>query len=250
MSKRYMLEKFVRRHRVGVAAAVSIALAVIIGGLTSTAMYFKAERNRIEAENGREKLRKSYSRSDEQMARQFTDNGQYNDAVAFLTRSLRTDPANDLSSTNLLSLLANEHLIRPEIAPLALPEGMAEASKVAMSRAAGVVLAVSSPTPKLLPAPVQTPPPQREIISIWNMQTGERTDHPMPSGISITCLDVTPDGMQAVIGRSDGAVELWSLKDGKRRNLQPRLPEMVTCVAFSGNGEKLLVGSEIGAERP
>ena len=136
-SKRYMVAKFVRRHRVGVFAAVAIALAVLIGGITSTAMYFKAERNRIEAENGREKLRKSYSRSDEQMARQFTDNGQYNDAVAFLTRSLRTDPANDLSSTNLLSLLANVHLIRPDIAPLALPEGAQEASKVAVSRAAG-----------------------------------------------------------------------------------------------------------------
>jgi len=247
-SRSYLISRFVRRHRIGVAAAAAIALSVILGGIISTAMYFKAERNRLEAERGRENLRKSYSRSDEQMARQFTDNGQYNDAVAFLTRSLRTDPANDLSSTNLLSLLANVHLIRPEIAPLALPEGMPEASKVAVSHQAGVVLAVSSTAPKLLPPQVQTPPPQRETISIWKMKTGERTDHPMPSGISVTCLEVTPDGLQAVIARSDGAVELWSLKDGKRRNLLPRLPEMVTCVAFSGNGEKLLVGSEVGTD--
>jgi hypothetical protein len=48
-----------------------------------------------------------------------------------------------------------------------------------------------------------------------------------------------------VIGRDDGNLELWSLKDGKRRNLQPRMPNIVTCVALSGNGEKLLAGSEI-----
>ncbi len=246
-SRRYLVEKFVRRHRVGVSAAAAIALAIIIGGITSTAMYFKAERNRIEAELGRENLRKSYSRSDEQMARQFTERGQYNDAVAFLARSLRTDSANNLASTNLLSLLSNVHLIRPGTTPLALPEGAAEATKVTVSREAGVVLAVSSNTPKIMPAPVQTPPPVRETISIWKLKTGERTDHPIPPGIQVACLDVTPDGMHAVIARDDGNVELWSLQDGKRRNLQPRMPNLVTCIAFSGNGTKLLAGCEIDA---
>ncbi|MCX6838114.1 MAG: protein kinase [Verrucomicrobia bacterium] len=246
-SRGYLIRRFVRRHRVAVAAAVAIAFAVITGGITSTAMYFKAERNRAEAELGRENLRKSYSRSDEQMARQRMDNGQNDDAVAYLARSLRTDPANDIAATNLLSLLANIHLIRPDTPPLNLPEGADEASKVAISREAGVVLAVCEFTPKSMPAPVREAP-QREVISIWKLKTGERTDHPMPPGVPVTCLEVTPDGMSAVIGREDGAVELWSLKDGKRRNLQPRMPSMVTCVAFSGNGEKLLVGSEIGAD--
>ena len=242
-SRRYLITKFVRRHRVGVAAAIAISLAVLIGGITSTAMYFKAERNRIEAELGRENLRKSYSRSDEQMARQLTERGQYNEAVSYLTRSLRTDPANDLSSTNLLSLLANVHLIRPDTAPLALPEGAGEAAKVAISREAGVALAVCRIAPKAMPAPGQ-PTSRREILSTWNMKTGERTDHPVPPGVQITCLDVTTDGQQAVIARDDGNVELWSLKDGKRRNLQPRLPVLATCIAFSGNGTKLLAGSE------
>jgi hypothetical protein len=58
-------------------------------------------------------LRKSYSQSDEQMARQFTERGQFAESVAYLTRSLRTDPQNSLSSTNLLSLLSNVHLMHP-----------------------------------------------------------------------------------------------------------------------------------------
>jgi hypothetical protein len=251
--KAYQLEKQKQRTRVlrRWLAVVSIAsLAAVLGGVLAWRYGIKAERYGIEAEISRENLRKSYSRSDEQMARQFTDNGQYNDAVAFLTRSLRTDPANDLSSTNLLSLLANAHLIRPEIAPLALPEGASGSNPGRREPCkAGVVLAVSSSArERFMPALVRTSPPQREVVSIWNMKTGERTDYPMTPGVEVTCLDVTPDGLQAVIARNDGGVELWSLKDGKRRNLLPSLPGFVTCVAFSGNGEKLLVGSEIGAD--
>ena len=251
-SRRYLITKFVRRHRVGVAAAIAISLAVLIGGITSTALYIEAERNRVEAELGRENLRKSFSRSDEQMARQFTERGQYNDAVAYLARSLRTDPKNELSSTNLLSLLANVHLIRPETAPLALPEGAVEASKVAVSPETKKVVAACfikpKPKPKATAAQASVPAPRRETISIWDMKTGERTDHPVPPGVEITCLDVTPDGQQVVIARDDGNVELWTLKDGKRRNLQPRMPNIVTCIAFSGNGTKLLAGSEVDAD--
>ncbi len=238
-SRSYLISRFVRRHRIGVAAAAAIAFAVIAGGITSTAMYFKAERNRVEAVLSRDNLRKSFSRSDEQMARQRMDNDQPNEAVAFLARSLRTDPQNDLAATNLLSLLANVHLIRPEAPPLNLPENAPSASKVAISRQTGTALAVSRLEAKSAPGQ------PREVISTWTVKTGERTDHPVPPGVQITCLDVTPDGMSAVIGRDDGIVELWSLKDGKRRNLQPRMANLVTCVAFSGNGDKLLAGSEI-----
>lgn len=245
-SRRYLITKFVRRHRVGVAAAIAISLAVLIGGITSTALYFEAERNHQEAERGREDLRRSYSRSDEQMARQFTERGQHNDAVAYLARSLRTDPQNDRSSTNLLSLLANVHLIRPDTAPLALPQGATEAARIVVSPQAGRVVAASFITPKAGAAP--EPGGRRQTISIWDMKTGERTDHPVPPEVEITCLEVTPDGQQAVIARDDGSVELWNLKDGKRRTLQPLMPSLVTCIAISGNGTKLLAGSEVGLE--
>jgi len=238
-SRSYMIARFVRRHRVGVAASAAIALAVTAGGITSTALYFKAERNRIEAEQGREGLRRAFSRSDTQMARQHMDSNRPNEAVAYLTRSLRTDPKNDLAATNLLSLLANVHLIRQDTPLLSLPETVRGAAKVAVSPQTHTVLAVSRV------AAVKADDPPREVVSTWDMKTGERVDHPVPPGVQITCLEVTPDGASAVLGRDDGVVELWSLKDGRRRNLQPRMPNLVTCVAFSGNGEKLLAGSEI-----
>lgn len=246
-SRGYLISRFVRRHRVGVAAAAAVAFAVIAGGITSTAMYFKAERNRIAAELGRENLRKAYSRSDEQMARQRMENSQSAEGVAYLARSLRTDPANDIATTNLLSLLANTHLIRPDVDPLPLPEG-GLATKVAISHTEEFALAACRLPAKATTTPGQERAPNREVVCLWNLKTGKRTDHPLPPGVQVTCLEVTPDGQNAVVGRDDANVELWSLRDGKRRNLQPSLPSMVTCIAFSGNGEKLLAGSEIGID--
>ncbi len=83
-SRLYLTQKFVRRHRVGVAATLAILGAVVAGGVTSTALYFEAEKSRQEATQSREDLRKSYSRSDEQMARQFAERGRYTCWVTFI----------------------------------------------------------------------------------------------------------------------------------------------------------------------
>ncbi len=40
---RYRLTKFVRRHRAGVAGAATVAAAIVVGFVVSTAMYFRAE---------------------------------------------------------------------------------------------------------------------------------------------------------------------------------------------------------------
>jgi serine/threonine protein kinase len=107
-SKGYLLKKFVRRHRVGVAASSAVALAVLAGGIISTALYLESEKNRTAA-------RKASSISDGQMAGQLqlTERTDYHSSVALLSRALRTDPDNAEAATNLLSLLEHAHLIQP-----------------------------------------------------------------------------------------------------------------------------------------
>ncbi|MBL9183917.1 MAG: protein kinase [Verrucomicrobiaceae bacterium] len=251
-SRSYLIGRFVRRHRIGVAASAAIAFAVLAGGITSTALYFESEKNRTRAEQASDDLRISYSRSDEQMARQFTERGQFAESVAYLTRSLRTDPQNSLSSTNLLSLLSNVHLMHPITHRLPLPEGAQEARMTAFSRETGVALAVSMIMSERLEAPLQNVRlPMHEVISVWDIQKGaaSRVDHPLPDDVRVTCLEITRDGKQAVITKSDGNVELWSLADGKRRMLQPKLPSIALCVALSEDGSTLAVGSEASAAR-
>ena len=239
-SRSYIIGKFVRRHRVGVAAGVSIAMAVLAGGITSTALYFAAEKNRIAAEEAGSNLKKEYSRSDEVMARQLTERRDYTESVAWLTRALRTDPDNKLAATNLLSLLQYKHLLHPTTSELPLPTGAQEARLVALSRQAGRAVAVSA---------IQSKTNQelnKSILSFWDVNTHERTDHPLPKGVIPTCLDISHDGQNAILATDDGQVEIWSLKDGTHHPLQPKLPHSVLSLALSGDGQVLAVGGESG----
>jgi len=49
-TRAYRLGKFVRKHRLGVSAAAAIAVCLLVGAVTSTALYFRAERQRDIAE--------------------------------------------------------------------------------------------------------------------------------------------------------------------------------------------------------
>jgi serine/threonine protein kinase/WD40 repeat protein len=244
-SRSYLIGRFVRRHRIGVAAVSAVALAVLGGGITSTALYFEAEANRLKAEHNEQLARQSDSQGDEQMARQYADRGQFQDATAHLVRALRTEPRNQLAATNLYALLTNVHLMRPVTQRLELPPETQEARLTAFSRQAGIALAVSTVVSERLEPPLQhVRLPLHEVISIWDISKPRRIDSPLPEGINVTILEVTRDGQQAIVGKTDGTVELWSLKDGKRRLLQPRLPNAVLSVAFSGDGHTLVAGSE------
>lgn len=236
-SRRYLLEKFVRRHRVAVAASVAISLAVLIGAIVSTALYFQSEENRRQALQGREELRKSYSRSDAQMARQLTERTDYTEAVAWLCRALRTDPENQLATTQLLSLLAHVHLPHPITPEMPLPVGAREARLVALSRESTSVVAISS---------VQTEAETQDVLSQWDTHTHQRIDHPLPAGIRCTGLDMTRDGQHIILSRDDGLVEMRAIRDGSPLTLEPRMDGSILSLTVSGDGQTLAVGGEKG----
>lgn len=241
-SKRYLLQKFVRRHRVGVAAAAAVAVAVLAGGVTSTALYFESEKNRTAA-------RKASSISDGQIAGQMQigERMDLHGSMALLSRALRTDPDNAEASTNLLSLLENGHLIQPLTPPMALPAGVVEARLVGLSKQASRVLAVSSPRQNGSTA-------ANDVLSLWDMNSFHRTDHALPRGVVVTAMIVSKDGQHAFLARDDGQVMRWSLKDDSNSMLSPRLPagadgtqQSVLSLTLSGDGLTLAAGGDQGA---
>lgn len=239
-SRAYVIGKFVRRHQFGVAASVAVALAVLAGAITSTALYFEAEKNRVAAEKAGDNLKKEYSRSDEVMARQLTERRNYPESVAWLTRALRTDPGNTLASTNLLSLLQHKHLLHPETPELPLPSGAQEARLVTLSRQLGRAVSVSDVSARGKQGG------SKSVVSIWDTGSHLRTDYTLPAGTIATCLTVSHDGRHAILAQDNGQVELWSLTDGKKRALEPKLPQSVLCLALSGDGKTLAAGGEDG----
>lgn len=110
-SKGYLIRKFVRRHRVGVAAGLSVALAVLARGITSTVLYFEAEENRGAAQ-------KASSVSDERMAGKLIE---LTGCVSSL--ALHTDPDNGIVAISLLILIEHEHCIQPSLAKTAATAG-------------------------------------------------------------------------------------------------------------------------------
>lgn len=239
-SRAYIIGKFVKRHQFGVAASVAIALAILAGGITSTALYFEAEKNRVAAEEAGSNLKKEYSRSDEVMARQLIERREYTESVAWLTRALHTDPDNTLAATNLLSLLQHKHLLHPTTPDLPLPLGAQEARLVGLSRQLGRAVAISTLQDKSKPSPGNS------ILSIWDTATHQRVDHPLPEGTIATCLTVSHQGDQAIVALDDGQVLMWSLVDGKPQALKPKMPLSVLNLALSGDGQTLAAGSEDG----
>jgi hypothetical protein len=221
-SRSYLIGRFIRRHRIGVAASAAIAhppcwLAA------SPAPRSTLNRKRTAPAPSRPvtTLRTSYSQSDEQMARQFTDRGQFAESVAYLTRSLRTDPQNSLSSTNLLSLLSSVHLMHPITHKLPLPEGAQEARMTAFSRQTGVALAVSMVMSERLQAPMQNVRlPVHEVISTWDIKRG-----PHPAWIircPMTCR--SPAWRSPKMAKTPSSPKRWH-----RRAVVPRRWQAPAC---------------------
>ncbi len=239
-SRGYLFGKFVRRHRAGVAAGLAVALAVLAGGITSTALYFESEENRMAT-------LKASSVSDERLAGKLTELTDYVSSVALLCRALRTDPDNGIAAINLLSLLEYEHLIQPITSELPLPDGITEARLVALSPQTGRVLAVSSPQ---LFAVAST----QDVLSLWNMSSNQRVDHAMPVGVRVTALQVSGDGHHVYLAFDDGQIMRWALKDDSSMLLGLRMPagkvsasQSVLCLALSGDGHMLAAGGDDGA---
>jgi serine/threonine protein kinase/WD40 repeat protein len=237
-SRGYLIQKFVRRHRVGVSAAAAVALAVLIGAVTSTLLYLESEKNRLAA-------RKASSVSDGRMAAQLqnADPPDHHSATALLCRALRTDPGNTEAATNLLSLLEHGHLIQPATPELSLPPGVIEARLIAVSRQADRVLAVSKPAGG-----------GREILSLWNMTTGQRQDHELPPDVLATVLLVSKDGSLAFLARDDGQVMRWRLNDNRHDMMSQRMPagpdgtvQSVLSMTESGDGRTLAAGGDNGS---
>ncbi len=240
-SRSYLIQKFVRRHRVGVAAAAAVALAVLVGGITSTALYFESEKNRLAA-------RKASSISDTQMAAQMQvgERMDLQSSVALLSRALRTDPENAEAATNLLSLLEHEHLMQPATPELPLPEGVTEARLVGISKEASRVIAVSSPR--------QDGKAGSDVVSLWDLKTYRRMDHGLPNGVVVTALLVTQDGRHAFLARDDGKVMRWDLAEDAGQPLSPPMPkgedgsvQSVLTLTLSGDGRTLAAGGDQGA---
>jgi serine/threonine protein kinase/WD40 repeat protein len=137
----YVMEKFTRRHR-SLVISSSVALLAILGGFTvSTILYLKEQQARAQSEAMQRDLRLSLSRADFAMAQRYKQEGDYQSAVACLTRALRHDAEFDAAAVDLQMLLTQEDSPQPARAAIPIEPAWGEVVDGAVS-ASGLVLAV------------------------------------------------------------------------------------------------------------
>lgn len=189
----YRFRKMVRRHRVAAAFTASLAAAVIGGFAGTTWMYFEAENARQAEARAVEELAFSYSRSDLLAADQLAARGQSSQAVAILSRALRTDPDNRIARAYLLNTLSTGSFFRdsaqqlpvdPRIKRVEFLETDDEGSKVVWAG----------------------PGENGE----WFVQSGDRCVAPRP-GSELSAFSLAPDGNWFATGWEDGNVDLFGM---------------------------------------
>ena len=250
-SRAYLMKKFVRRHRAGVAAAAAVLLAVLGGAIASTMMYFRAEKSRVVAEQATaekqaalDARQRSSSRSDFQNARLVSERGRNTDAIIYLCRAIRGDPGNATARAYLSSLLAHVHLAHSVSPSLKAAEGYDRLPFIGLSAATGQAIAICAAS-----KPDAAGQPRSELLSRWFYDGEDRVDEPLPAGARATALLVTPNEFAVVAGLSNGSLLVINLINGESAAIKNVMNGAITALAVTPDSRHLLCGCEDGTAR-
>ncbi len=213
----YQLRKFVRKHRVSVAAAAAVVMAMIIGTIVSVVMYWRAEESE-------QRGRRQFSLADFTQASQLLEDGKSNLAVAHLARALRSDPGNHAAATRLLTTLAHESWATP-VRTLPKRGGVLKYTPDGRFLLNGGLVGWAQNT--------------RNVPAI-HLHDTRTWDEPTVLALDADADDfvVSPDGTRLAVGTMSGTVTLWDLVARKQlHQLAPPANLVRRGISFSSDGQ-------------
>lgn len=273
--------KWTRRH-----PAPAALLVVLIAGLAmSTWQAIRATRaegkaarhaagetaSRALAEQAAEEARKTIAHLDFIQAGRLIEQGNDPEAVAYLVRSLRANPANSAAVTRLATLLA----YRTWMVPSKVMNGhTAVVTRAGFSPDGRSIVSVSKDNSARLwdaqsGQPIAHPlqhssqvfsarfsPDGGRVVTasadctarVWNAQTGEPLGEPLAHAKEVWCAHFSPDGLRVITASMDGTAVVWDWRSGRKlARLQHR--GGVNCGRFSPDGKLISTASEDGTAR-
>ena len=266
----YRVKKFVHKHAGSVATAAIIVVAIILGFVISTAMYFKAEKARIRAEKAettaqQQREAAEQAREQEAIARV---QAEESDKVAQEQRKLAEERAEDYRRSLYFNRIVladvayhNKDIIRVQELLELCPEDLRGWEWQRLSHISDqshmtlrghdvekfwwqVWWVEFSPDGKRIISVSHSYRDQDGTIKVWDAATGTElvTLRGHEGGISWAAF--SPDGQRIVSsGHRDETIKIWDAATGTELKTLRGHQARVAAVAFSPDGERIVLSS-------
>ena len=248
----YRVQKFVRRHAGSVATVALVAVAIILGLIASTTMYFRAEDARqrevvarSDAEQSEKVAQEQRSIAEEQRELAERRAEEYRRSLYCNSIALAHASYRDGNSERMRRLLDScptdlrgwewDRLNYISDQSIRTIEGVASSSS-------DIYSFVLSPDGQHFACGM------KDDIKIWNAATGAEEmilrGHSGPVGVAYS-----PDGRRIVSGSVDKTIKVWDARTGIALMTLIGNQDTVDNVAYSPNGERIASGGYDGTVR-
>ncbi len=225
----YLTQKFVRRHRAGVAAVMVAAASLATVAVLSVMNATREKRMQVET-------RRSFSESDTLTAHDRAREGRYAEAVALLCRALRTEPTNDAARMRLLTLLSRPACGVPD-SPALEEDDLIDTAEFLPPDGRRVLARISL----------------GHALSLWETGGGEsRRVRSFRASSTIFSHAVTPDATRVAAGTTGGFCHVWEMESGASVGGPLAVMDVAESVrecVFSTDGTRLYAGGHMPQAR-
>ncbi len=222
-SSLYRFQKLVRRNQVTFAAGSAVVAALVVGLGLSACFYFRERQARRQAVAATFEGKRTLSAADLSQAVLLTAEDRANEALAYLARSLSSDPSNVAALTRLTTLLA----YRSWMLPTAI---LRHTNLVASAR--------FSPEGKRVVTASWD-----DTARVWDAETGRPWTGPLSHSGFVVSARFSPDGQRILTASYDKTAGLWDANDSRLLRCLTNHADWVTTAQFSPDGGQIVTGS-------
>jgi len=237
----YRVQKFVHKHAGSVATVALVAVAIVLGLVISTAMYFRAESMRIQAEQAKEKETIARTRAEqaEESSKQRAEELRRTLYVNSIQLADASYQEGNISRVRQLLEWCPKDLRGWEWNRL---NHISDQATMTLHGHDSVYAAVVAHDGKRVIAGGD-----EGTISVWDLATGQQLKVLRGHEDAVCSIALSPDGQHIVSGSWDKTIRVWDVESGKELKTIHHKDISWGCflsVAYSPDGK--LIASAVG----
>jgi WD40 repeat protein/serine/threonine protein kinase len=266
-SNLYRLQKMVRRNKLVFAAGISVAAALLAGLAVSTYLFIKERqahgralaaelqqsqlRQEAEADSQKAKteseraaaavteVKMNMAASDSQLAVRLLAEGERNDALAYLARSLSLNPTNEAVWIRLATLLNSQSWW----IPVRILNHRSTVHDAQFSADGKRIETAFWRHPMFMRGNNAERNEFDLTTRSWNAQTGLPAGKALEHGFVVWSAQFSPDGKRIVTALTDGSARVWDVQTDQPVGVPMQHSKRVNSVQFSPDGKRIVTAS-------